>query len=124
MLQDFTKSALLAVASVQDRIAELVTPTQTPTTDVVDPAANLNYPGDNCCTIYAGHYWETPSAHLCLPSGKSSTTFDLNNYGMRNVMSSWICGDAVKYRWCTDTTGDCMGTRSFSGAGSAQTDQS
>ena len=59
-----------------------------------------------------------------VPSGSSSKTYDLNNYSMSNAVSSWICGDAVKYRFCTDTTSDCTGSHLFSGAGSAQTEQS
>ena len=67
-------------------------------------ADTLEYPGDNCCHLFANHLWEDGvQVKICRDTHNTTDAkqlFDMHDYGINDAVSSWYCGKNVAYDFC------------------------
>ena len=61
----------------------------------VGVAGQLIYPGDNCCTFYADHYYGYPLNTYCNAEEAELIMFNLGSGGVADMISSYWCGASV-----------------------------
>ena len=72
--------------------------------------AQLEYPGDNCCTFYEDKNYEGDSWNVCKKSYTStSETYIADDYNFHDKMSSFWCGANTSFDICSDKDGSCDG---------------
>ena len=77
----------------------------------------IEYPGDRCCTLYAGNNYSGAKVTVC--TEREERWFDLSDIGFNNKMNSYWCGAKVAYNFCDEgVNSDCTGDNGTSGAGS------
>ena len=103
-------------------------------TSLYDPNVNgfapmVEYPGDNCCTIYSDYRYGRPGDRVpgddldshrktyCVQN-EERTVYTLSSDGWKNRMGSYYCGKNVWFDFCNGGESDCYGAyRTNSGAG-------
>ena len=79
LFESYTKAALLALGAF----------------------AQLEYPGDDCCTFFEAKNYEGDSWHVCKKSSTStSETYNAGDYNFHDKMSSFWCGANVALDTC------------------------
>lgn len=58
----------------------------------------IQYPGDDCCTLYEHPNFEGARKRFC-HDGKEKT-FNMSSYGFNDKLSSWYCGKNTWYNFC------------------------
>ena len=76
----------------------------------------IQYPGDDCCTLYERHNFEGARKRFCHDG--SEMNFDMHAHDFNDKLSSWYCGKNTWYNFCNDGP-DCAHDNGSSGAGHA-----
>ena len=67
---------------------------------VTSATAWWSYPGDGCCSLYAGKYFTMDNATFCVSSTDREESYDLKAYFDFDKIDSFECGKHTFIRFC------------------------